>query len=439
MHQEREEIGMKKRGRGGYRILIACVLLVGFVAESSAQSRDNNPLEAGRVIDEIAPTPGALIPYGVPQSWFDFKDDIYEKYGLRFGFSYQILGQYASDVLPEAAYDTALGQWWGSMLKWTLLNRGSDNEGHLVFSMFERSPVGNNAAPASFGLSDVGSLTSNIEFTSWRFAIENLYWEQWLNLGQHEVMVRIGNQVVTTLLNPFRFKDSRLSFTTGPWAYHPTVPAPTFGFGTGVKWWPDKDPSGLYIAGSVNDMNGDPNLEGFGWSTVGRGEFFYGLEFGYDWKRSKDDYDHVHLLLFYADERSTRSPDTLPNKSGGGFRIGGEKQWDRWVGFGGYTFNTSQGGGIAASLSRHTLTAGVAYLNPFGIEGEAAASLLYMNPIEEIFDEPVRDEYGLEIYWRMRLSNNIWVTPGARLIVDPALNQDDDFIAMPHLKLRVAL
>jgi hypothetical protein len=422
------------------RILIACVLLTNFAEESQAQRRENNPLEAGNVLDDIAPAPGALIPYGVPQSWFDFKDDVNDKIGLRFGFSYQMLGQYASDVAPNAAYDTALGDWWGFLAKWTLLNRGSDSEGTLVFSMFERGPVGNNAVPANFGLADVGGLTTNVEFTTWDFEIENLYWEQWLSPGDDKIMFRVGNQVVTTLLNPFRFKDARTSFTTGPWAFHPTIPYPTFGFGTGFKWWPDKDKeSGYYIAGSLNDMNGDPNLQGFNWGTVGRGEFFYGLEIGHNWQRSKDDFDHVHLLLFYADERSTRSPDTLPNKAGGGFQVLGEKQWGRWVGFGGYTYNTAQGGGVTGTLSEHTLTVGAAYLNPLNIQGEAAVSLLYMNPIEEIFDGPVRDQYGLEMYWRMRLSNNIWITPGVHLVFDPALNQEDDFIAIPQLKFRVAL
>ncbi len=186
-------------------------------------------------------------------------------------------------------------------------------------------------------------------------------------------------------------------------------------------------------------MNGDPNLQGFDWSTVSRGEFFYGVEVGFNRNRAKDDYDHWHLLVFYADERSTRSPDTLPNKAGGGFRLAGEKQWDRLVGFSSYTYNTAQGGGVTVTLSEHTLTAGVAYLNPAGIRGEAAISLLYMNPIEEIFAEPVRNEYGIETYWRISLSNNIWITPGIRLVFNPALNQQDDFVAMPQFKFRVAL
>jgi len=429
---------MARGEKVGWRILVACAIQVIVAAPSAAQSRDTNPLNPQNVLYEIAPLPGAVIPHGVPQSWFDFKDDVYDKIGLRFGFSYQMLGQSASDVAPNATYDTALGHWWGFLTKWTMIDKGGDYEGILGFSMFERAGVGNNAIPSNFGLADVGSLTTNVEFTSWRFEIENLYWEQHLSPGEHQMMIRVGNQVVTTLLNPFRFKDSRVSFTTGPWAFHPTVPYPTFGFGAAFKWWPGKE-SGLYVAGSLNDMNGDPNLQGFDWSTVGRGEFFYGLELGYDRKRAKDDSDHLHLLVFYADERSTRSPDTLPNKAGGGFRIHGERQWDRWVGYASYTYNTAEGGGVTGTLAEHTLTAGAAYLSPANIKGEANVSLLYMNPIEEIFDGPVRNQFGLEAYWRILLTQNIWITPGIHLIFNPALNQEHDFIAIPQVKFRVAL
>ena len=427
------------------RLLIAFVLLAIVTGESVAQSPDKtpqavdtNPLNPEAVLEDIEPQPGALFQVGIPQSWFEFKDDVYDKIGLRFGFSYQMLMQSASATVPNSEFDTAVGDWWGFLTKWTLLNKGSENEGLFVFSMFERGAVGNNAVPSNFGLLDVGSITTNVEYTSWDFEIENLYWEQNLALKKSKFQCRIGNQVVTTLLSPFRFKDARVSFTTGPWAFHPTVPYPTFGFGAALKWWPDKE-SGFYVAGSLNDMNGDPNLQGFDWSTVSRGEFFYGVEVGLNRNRAKDDYDHWHLLVFYADERSTRSPDTLPNKAGGGFRLLGEKQWDRWIGFASYTYNTAQGGGVGGTLSEHTLTAGVAYLNPFSIRGEGAISLLYMNPIEEIFAEQVRNQYGLETYWRISLTNNIWITPGIHLVFNPSLNQEDDFIAIPQLKFRVAI
>jgi hypothetical protein len=103
------------------------------------------------------------------------------------------------------------------------------------------------------------------------------------------------------------------------------------------------------------------------------------------------------------------------------------------------TRTTLPRGDVAGTLSEHTLTSGVAYLNPANIRGEAAISLLYMNPIEEIFAAPVRDEYGIETYWRISFSNNIWITPGIRLVFNPSLNQEDDFIAIPQFKFRVAL
>jgi hypothetical protein len=419
-------------------VIGSCLVHAIFAGESTAQFRDVNPIEADNVLDDIAPRPGSVIPYGLPQGWWDFKDGVYDKIGLKFGLSYQMLLQKASDVAPNAGFETAVGNWWGFMFRWSMLNKGGDNEGSLTFSMFQRGAVGNNAVPSNFGIVDVGGITTNVEFTTWSFAIENLYWEQWFRPGKNRLMLRVGNQVVTTLLNPFRFKDSRVSFTTGPFAFHPTVPAPTFGFGAGFKWWPDEE-SGLYFAGSLNDMNGDPNLQGFDWSTVGRGEFFYGAEVGYDWKRDKDDYDHVHLHVFYADERSTRSPETLPNKAGGGFRLLGERQWNPWVGFASYTFNTAEGGGVAGTFSEHTVTAGVAYLNPFNVTGEATVGLLYMNPIEEIFQQEVRDQYGLEAYWRLRLTPQIWVTPGIQLVVHPSLNLESDFVAIPHIKFRVPI
>ena len=397
-----------------------------------------HPMDPEKVIDDIVPKPGALFDIGVSQNYFDWKDDVYNKTGLKFGVSYQLLTQVASTVAPDAIYDKAVGQWAGFMTKWTLINRNKKNKGSLVFSMFDRRGLGNNAVPSNFGIVDIGGITTNVEFTNWNFAIENLYWEQWIGLGERDVMFRIGNQVATVIIDPFRFKDSRVSFTTGPFAFHPTMPTPTFGFGAAFKWLPAKG-SGLYISGTLNDMNGDPNLQGFDWSTVSRGEFFYAGEVGYNWVRGKGDYDHLSLLVFYADERSTRSPETLPNEAGGGFSILGEKQSGNWVGFAKYTYNTAQGGGVTGTLSNHTVTAGTVYKNLLNINGETGAGFYYMDPIDEIFGEDARNQTGIEAYWRISLTRNIWVTPGIQFVFYPTLNPEDDFVAIPHIKFRVAI
>ena len=414
-------------------------MLIDTIKQVNNKESIEHPLEPGKVIDDIVPKPGSVFDVGLGQSYFDWKDNVYDKIGLKFGVSYQMLSQTASTVAPDAIYDNAVGQWVGFMTKWTMINRKkAKNKGGLVFSMFDRRALRNNAVPSNFGITDVGGITTNVEFTYWNFAIENLYWEQRFNLGECDFMFRIGNQVATVLIDPFRFKDSRVSFTTGPFCFHPTMPAPTFGFGAGFKWSPAEG-SGVYITGTLNDMNGDPNLQGFDWSTVSRGEFFYGGEVGYNWVRSKGDYDHLSLLVFYADKRSTRSPETLPNEAGGGFSILGEKQVNHWVGFAKYTYNTAQGGGVTGTLSNHTFTAGAVYKNLLNVTGETGIGFYHMNPIDEMFGEDARNQMGIETYWRILLTRNIWVTPGMQFVFNPTLNPEDDFVAIPQFKFRIAI
>jgi len=56
---------------------------------------------------------------------------------------------------------------------------------------------------------------------------------------------------------------------------------------------------------------------------------------------------------------------------------------DRWVGFGSYTFNAAEGGGITGTFSKHTVTAGALSANidetrgyrKFNVEGEAGMTI----------------------------------------------------------------
>ena len=251
-------------------------------------------------------------------------------------------------------------------------------------------------------------------------------------------MFRVGNQIPTTIFNSFRFKDARTSYTSSPFAFHESIPYPTYGLGAAVKWWP-KEGSELYLVGTLNDMNGDPNVRGFDWSTFSRGEYFYGLEVGTNWRRDGEEFDHLHLNIFYADKRSTRSPNMLPNKAGGGFKVLGSKQWNRMVGYGSYTYNTAEGGGISVSFARQTVTAGVAYTTPFGIRGEAAFGVMWMEPHSDLISgQQLRDQSGFEAYWKLLLTPNLWITPGIQVVYNPSLNLGVDDIVIPHIKFRVA-
>ncbi len=65
--------------------------------------------------------------------------------------------------------------------------------------------------------------------------------------------------------------------------------------------------------------------------------------------------------------------------------------------------------------------------------------LFSLSPLDDIFTDRVRDQYGLETYWSINLTKNIWMTPGVHLMFNPFLNPDDDFIALPMFKFRIAI
>ncbi|MGS4947269.1 carbohydrate porin [Meridianimarinicoccus sp. RP-17] len=301
-----------------------------------------------------------------------------------------------------------------------------------------RDSIGTNAIPAQFGGLNLGANWSNYEFTTWdgHTRVEDLFWEQ--QLGPN-FSFRIGNMIPTAVYNFSRFKDARVSFTASPFAFHDMIPQPTFGLGASFRWTPaPRTDPGVYVVGTINDMNGEPAANGFDWSTVEEGQFFYGLEVGKRWRRENGEFDHLHVNLFYADERSTRNPDVAPNAAGWGFRVYGEKQMGRIVGFGGYTYNTAEGGGISSTLHQHVATAGVAYLNPLQIRGEIAVGAMYARPIKDIIPGLAqRDQYGFETYWRLQVTPNLSATPGVQVVYDPSFNPTVDTIIIPSFKFRV--
>lgn len=301
-----------------------------------------------------------------PIDLVEFRRSIYEQYGFTFGASYQQLFQWTSATARTADFDTALGGWAAVSTTWTALDRGGPYEGTLVVRGAFRGSLGDNAVPAVFGLRDIGSLWSNYEWTSWNqgFRSEDLFWEH--KIGS-QFSFRVGNQGPQAVFNFFRFKDARTGFTASPAAFNETIPYPTFGLGASFRLRPIVTDPGVYVVGTLNDMNGDPAANGLDWSTFGKRQYFYGVELGKDWRRDNGEFDHLHLDLFYADRRSTRNPDTSPNVAGGGFKLAGEKQIGQIVAFANYVYNTAQGGGISTTVSRHTAITGVAYLRPFDI------------------------------------------------------------------------
>ena len=208
------------------------------------------------------------------------------------------------------------------------------------------------------------------------------------------------------------------------------------------KSWPfrSKRWKPLYVVGVLADMNGDP--EEINPETFFKGQYFYGLEVGYNWKRQfPKDFDHAHVNVWYADERSEPydTPGIFPNRPGWGFKLAGTKQWGKFCAFAKYTFNDAKGGGLGLTWAKNSASVGCVFLDPFCLSGELGLGLSWLDPhvnlLPGAFAMP-RDQYGIDLYWKLLATPNLWVTPGVQFIFDPSLNPTTDHLTVLGFKVR---
>jgi hypothetical protein len=69
------------------------------------------------------------------------------------------------------------------------------------------------------------------------------------------------------------------------------------------------------------------------------------------------------------------------------------------VAFANYVYNTSEGGGISTTVSRHTAIARVAYLRPFDVQGEVAVSTMWAQSLANLIPGAgAGNQYALETF-----------------------------------------
>ena len=89
------------------------------------------------------------------------------------------------------------------------------------------------------------------------------------------------------------------------------------------------------------------------------------------------------------------------------------------------------GGGLGKTNTRHAINAGIALLQPFHVRGEFAVGLSWGDPI----DDRLREQTGVEAYWKILTMSNLWITPGFQYIKDPTFNLGTDSIFISQIKV----
>jgi len=355
------------------------------------------------------------------ERYFGFKKRVEDMHGFSFGFDYNALFQAATDSLGE---DTAAGGVLRAFGQWSLVNRDSENTGTLVYKVENRHRLGTDIAPKDLG-DEVGyaGLTA-VTFSDADWILTNLYW------SQHFVKNRVGfvaGVVDTTdyvdvygLVNPWA-DFNNYAFTTNP-----TIPAPDQGLGAAVRVMPTEN---IYIIGGIADANGDPTDPGDSVNSFfSDAEFFTHIEVGWitSWDRRFS--DNIHLTAWHADERKQAGVS-----DGWGLAFSFSRLFaDTWEPF--FRAGYSEDGG---ALWECSISAGIGY-HPGKKSDILGVGLNWSRPSEDTFGPGLDDQYTAEVYYRFQLLKVLSITPDVQVLLNPALNPDEDVIFVFGLRGRIS-
>jgi porin len=363
--------------------------------------------------------------------WYEWKDKLQEEHGLAFGVEYNSVYLRASDQL-RGANNNASGGIFRFSGVWEAFGRGTAHPGNLNF-LIERTDEFSNTGPSSLlGESAGYAGISNLPYNDDGWRLNTLYWNQKFQDGKYEVVggyLDISDYVdVFPLVSPWT-DFFNYAFSIGVGALD--LPSDgALGFATGAWLTPS-----VYMIGGLVDQNADATdpLEGFE-TFFDESEFFKHFEIGWTGASQEAYYlNNVHLTLWHADER-----DNLGVEDGwGGVLSFNHAIGDKWLVFARTGWAEDSG-----SLLERSVSIGGGFtpdgLDRLGSGDQLGFGVNWGEPNDALFGTDLDDQYAAEVYYRWQLADEIAVTPSLQLLIDPALNPDEDQVWVGGLRMRVA-
>lgn len=306
-----------------------------------------------------------------------------------------------------------------------MLNRSAENTGSIEFTIEHRHSY-TDVPPAFFGAELGYAGTPEPVFNDDDFRTTALYWKQ--NFAEDRAVARLGFVDVKQYFDVYALASPwtgfhNLAFSTGS---NTMLVLPDGAFGAMVGGYlTDK----VYAAGGIADASADPTSVFQGFDTFFSDfDTFKTFEIGITGGGKQFFLENAHISFWQLD-------DSAKNGTLGGWGVNGAVSTvinGKLLVFlrGGWAH---EGGGLYEA----SVSTGFGYMNKPG-GNLLGVGLNWGRPNSDTFPIDLDDQWTGEIFYRVQLAENFQVAPSVQLLVDPALNPDEDFIALFGLRARAS-
>lgn len=391
-------------------------------SEEATPPRWGGPDSVERTVEDDEAEKRPIFETGILDDYHTWKQDLTQRTGFSYGVDYSAAYFSATESPGKDDAGSGMVRFYGS---WDLVGRKSGNTGALVWKVEHRHAYGSlPASGLSFELGNVGLFVPPFNDDGTR--LTNLYWRQRFLGGRVALVAGFLDATdyvdVYSLASPWTGFNN-FAFSTGT----TTISLPgdaLLGIAAGGMVT-DK----FYVIGGFGDTNSDPTdpLDGFETFFDDR-EYFKHVEFGWTTSQDRIYLDNLHVTIWHADEREEAM---VPDDWGVNF------SYSRTLGARWMPFVRAGWADEGVSLMETSASAGFGFNPSYGSD-QLGIGVNWGRPSES-FGAELDDQYALEGYYRLQLSDETALTPSVQLLVDPALNPDESSIWVFGLRLRIAL
>ena len=364
--------------------------------------------------------------------WFNGKRKLKEKAGIQININYSSMFLGATAKKEDGLAQHAASGILDATVKVDLLNRKKEkNKGSLIVWTDWRHLYYGEIAPQFLNLETGAANLGAVKFNKWSYRILLAYYQQELFNGRAGFIA--GKIDLTDWFSFSGLLHPMLHFMDLGFSVNPTISWSNAGLGLGAGGWLDKKKRFALVAG-FNDVTGENyaanNFLDWGARQWKNGNFLKIVEFQYTPSRAKWYTNRFSATYWHADEVLHTEDEFFTSASSTGFALQGT--WvldDKHIPV--VTFGMSDGKG-ANALSKLNISA--MYGRYFQSHDLFGIGVNYTT--SSISNE---NQFLTELFYRWTLSKTTSFTPVIKLLANPSLNPNVDFMIYYGIRSRISI